>query len=88
MVNEALACDLPCVVSDACGSAEDLVTPLDPRLSYPVGDVEALARAIRRVAEDPPSSQAMSTLIGKFDFAANVEAIERLWGEITDRPSP
>ena len=54
VVNEALACGLPCVVSDACGSAEDLVTPLDPRLCYPVGDVEALARAIRHAAEHPP----------------------------------
>ena len=82
VVNEALACGLPCVVSDACGSAEDLVTPLDPRLCYPVGDVEALARAIQHVAEHPPSAQAMSALIAKFDFAANAEAIERLWGEI------
>ena len=89
VVNEALACGLPCVVSNACGSAEDLVIPLDPRLSYPVGDVEALARAIGRVAKHPPSSQAMSELIGKFDFAANVDAIERLWGEIAvDRPFP
>ena len=82
VVNEALACGLPCVVSDACGSAEDLVTPLDPRLCYPVGDVEALARAIRHVANHPPSAQAMSALIAKFDFAANAEAIERLWGEV------
>ena len=82
VVNEALACGLPCVVSDACGSAEDLVTPLDSELCYPAGDVQALARAIRHAAEHPPSSEAMSALIGKFDFAANVEAIERLWGEI------
>ena len=81
VVNEALACGLPCVVSDACGSAEDLVTPLDPRLCYPVGDVEALARAIRHVAEHPPSAQAMSALIAKYDFASNAEAIERLWRE-------
>ena len=57
VVNEALACGLPCVVSDACGSAEDLVIPLDPRLCYPVGDVEALARAIRHAAEHPPSAR-------------------------------
>ena len=89
VVNEALACGLPCVVSDACGSAEDLVIPLDPRLCYPVGDVEALARAIQHAADHPPPAQAMSALIGKFDFAANAEAIERLWGEVTgERRSP
>ena len=82
VVNEALACGLPCVVSDACGSAEDLVAPLDPELCYPVGDVEALGRAIRHVAEHPPSAQAMAALIAKFDFAANAEAIERLWNEV------
>ena len=85
VVNEALACGLPCVVSDACGSAEDMVTPMDPRLCYPVGDVEALARAIQHVAEHPPSAQAMSALIAKFDFVANAKAIERLWTEVTSR---
>jgi glycosyltransferase involved in cell wall biosynthesis len=43
VVNEALASGLPCVVSDACGCAEDLV---DPTHSYPVGDVTALAARI------------------------------------------
>ena len=85
VVNEALACGLPCIVSDACGSAEDLVTPLDPRLGFPVGDVEALARAIQHVADYPPAAQAMSALIAKFDFAANAEAIERLWDEVTGK---
>ena len=82
VVNEALASGLPCVVSDACGSAEDLVTPLDSLLCFPVGDVDALARAILHAADQPPSGQAMSALIAKFDFAAKVEAIERLWLEV------
>jgi len=57
------------------------VTPLDPRLCYPVGDVEALARSIRHAAEHPPSAQGMADLIDTFDFVANAEVIERLWRE-------
>lgn len=54
VVNEAMASGLPCVVSAACGCAEDLVVPLDPRLSYPCGDVAALAASIRWLADHPP----------------------------------
>jgi glycosyltransferase involved in cell wall biosynthesis len=40
VVNEALASGLPCLVSDACGCAEDLI---GNGLSFPMGDVAALA---------------------------------------------
>ena len=39
VVNEAMASGLPCIVSNACGCAEDLVEPIRPDLCYPVGDI-------------------------------------------------
>jgi glycosyltransferase involved in cell wall biosynthesis len=39
VVNEALASGLPCIVSDACGCAEDMV---EPQWSFPPGDMVAL----------------------------------------------
>src|SRR5262249_44753018 len=57
VVNEAMATGLPCVVSDACGCAEDLVKPIRPDLCYPVGDISALQRAMAAVITDTPPPQ-------------------------------
>ena len=46
VVNEAMASNLPCVVSNACGSAEDLVAPIDNELVYNWGNIDQLAGAI------------------------------------------
>jgi len=46
VVNEAMASGLPCIVSDACGCAEDLA---GPDWSYPLGDVAALAGRLERL---------------------------------------
>jgi glycosyltransferase involved in cell wall biosynthesis len=43
VVNEAIASGLPCIVSRACGCAEDLV---DPEWSFPLADIAALADRI------------------------------------------
>lgn len=51
VVNEALACGLPAVVSDRCGCAEDLVLPLGEEHVYPCGDAYALARCLRTQIE-------------------------------------
>src|SRR6266480_3431300 len=48
VVNEAMASGLPCIVSNACGCAEDLVKPIRPDLCYAVGDITALERAMAR----------------------------------------
>ncbi len=85
VVNEALACGLPCVVSSACGSAEDLVAPLDPQLCYPVGDYVALARSIKHLADHPVPAEAMAALISQYDFSVTVDTLERLWHELPAR---
>ena len=43
VVNEAVASGLPCIVSNACGCAEDLV---GPNWSFPLGNIAALADRI------------------------------------------
>jgi len=49
VVNEALACGLPSVVSDRVGCAPDLIEPGRTGETHPVGDVPALAAALDRV---------------------------------------
>ena len=50
VVNEAMACGLPAIVSDAVGCAPDLVVEGQTGFSFPVGDTEALADRLRRFA--------------------------------------
>ncbi len=54
VVNEAMACGVPAVVSDAVGCGPDLVEEEQTGMIFPLGDIPALARAIEAVlAFDP-----------------------------------
>jgi glycosyltransferase involved in cell wall biosynthesis len=53
VVNEAMASGLPCVVSDAVGCREDLITPEQTGLVFASGDLGALVAAVARLAADP-----------------------------------
>jgi glycosyltransferase involved in cell wall biosynthesis len=47
VVNEAMACGVPAVVSDAVGCGPDLIDPGRTGAVFPLGDITALAGAIR-----------------------------------------
>ena len=49
VVNEAMACGLPAVVSDAVGCVPDLIVPGKTGDFYPMGNVEKLADAVRHM---------------------------------------
>ena len=46
VVNEAMACGTPAIVSDAVGCSDDLIDAGTTGFRYPVGDIESLAVAI------------------------------------------
>ena len=48
VVNEAMLCGCPVVVSDRVGAGRDLVAPVCPELIYPCGDIDALAAILQR----------------------------------------
>ena len=79
VVNEAMATGLPCAVSDACGCAEDLVRPLSRRLTFPAGDVAALAAAIRDLRSQPPARSRILEQISGFTVQRSVDTIRALW---------
>ncbi len=77
VVNEAMASGVPCVVSDACGCAEDLV---EPELRYPCGDVGALAKAIAHVRDNREALAARCReRVRAFDLGATVDAVAGIW---------
>ena len=81
VVNEAMASGLPCIVSDACGCAEDLVKPIRPDLCYPVGDITALERAMAAAITDTPPPQLLRAHISKYDVSKTIDAVESLYLE-------
>ncbi|MEW4454678.1 glycosyltransferase family 4 protein [Bremerella sp. JC817] len=61
---EAMAANLPCVVSDIPGN-RILIEPEETGLTFPVDDVQALADALIRILEDQQLSQALGSAARK-----------------------
>jgi glycosyltransferase involved in cell wall biosynthesis len=78
VVNEALASDLPCIVSDACGCAENLVPP---QQRFRMGDVQALANRIEDAA------RGLSTVVPPPDIDETVQAVVRAYSELPSKPA-
>src|SRR5262249_29603468 len=81
VVNEAMASGLPCTVSAAGGWAEDLVKPIRPDLCYPVGDINALERAMAAAITDTPPPQLLGAQIAKYDISKTIDGVENLYLE-------
>ena len=79
VVNEAMASGLPCIVSNACGCAEDLVTPIRPDLCYSVGDIGALQQAMAAAVTNTPPPHLLRSQISKYDVSKTIDAVESLY---------
>jgi glycosyltransferase involved in cell wall biosynthesis len=75
VVNEAMATGLPCIASDQCGSAEDLVRPLSDAAVFPMGDVAALARAIEDQIGHPVAAELVRQQVAMFGIDRTVAAV-------------
>lgn len=60
VVNEAMVCGLPVIVSDACGCVDDLIEPEQNGCVVPVDDVEKLSQAMIALGRDSAKRQSMS----------------------------
>jgi glycosyltransferase involved in cell wall biosynthesis len=89
VVNEAMACGIPAIVSDQVGCAPDLVLDGRTGFTYPCGDVEALAARMTRLAGDAALRQAMGTAaaaqIETFSPQATAAGVMRAIDDIRDR---
>jgi glycosyltransferase involved in cell wall biosynthesis len=59
VVNEAMACGVPAIVSDQVGCASDLIIDGETGFSFPCGEVAALAERMRWLAQDRELRRAM-----------------------------
>jgi glycosyltransferase involved in cell wall biosynthesis len=86
VVNEAMACSLPVIVSDRVGCAEDLVRHRETGLVVRVGCETELSAAIRQLARDAPTcghmGQAAEKLISNWTLENEASNIVKAWGKI------
>ncbi len=59
VVNEAMVCGLPAIVSDRCGSGPDLIEEGITGSIYPFGNISALAEAMLEMAKHPGTMRKM-----------------------------
>src|SRR6267378_5765115 len=52
VVNEAMLCGCPVIVSDLVGAAQDLIAPVCREFIFPCGDIAALAALLSTIAKD------------------------------------
>ncbi|HET8775930.1 MAG TPA: glycosyltransferase family 4 protein [Thermoanaerobaculia bacterium] len=79
VINEAMACGLPVVVTDRCGSLGDIVQEHDNAFVYPAGDADALARALDALMDDglrARMGQRSREIIAAWDYARGVEGVK------------
>ena len=79
VINEAMACGLPVVVTDRCGSLGDIVQENDNAFVYPAGDADALARALDALMDDglrARMGQRSREIIGSWDYARGVAGVK------------
>lgn len=79
VINEAMACGLPIVVTDRCGSIGDIVLEGENAMIYPAGNAAALAARLDQVTDDESLRQGMGRrsleIIDTWDYARGVRGV-------------
>lgn len=79
VVNEAMACGIPALVSDRAGCGPDLIVPDQTGRVFPFGDVDRLAVELAQLARNPETlarwGQAAREHIASYSLAAAVEGV-------------
>jgi glycosyltransferase involved in cell wall biosynthesis len=77
VANEAQACGLPIIVSDACGCAPDLAADGSAGRIFPLGDTEALSKALWMTLNRPPVPEKILEKSRKFTPDAAAGGVQR-----------
>jgi len=82
VINEAMACGLPVIVTDRCGSIGDIVQENDNAFIYPAGDAVALRDALDTIVSDDVLRARMGRrsreIIADWDFARGVRGVRQM----------
>jgi glycosyltransferase involved in cell wall biosynthesis len=79
VINEAMACGLPVIVTDRCGSLGDIALDGDNAFVFPAGDAAALAGHLDLLCEDAELRERMGErsrdIIATWDYECGVEGV-------------
>lgn len=82
VINEAMACGLPVIVTDRCGSIGDIVLENENAFIYPAGDAAALRDALDTIVSDDALRSRMGQrsreIIAGWDFARGVRGVRQM----------
>jgi glycosyltransferase involved in cell wall biosynthesis len=82
VINEAMACGLPVIVTDRCGSIGDIVREGENAFVFPAGSDAVLASMLDRLAAGPALRTRMAErskeLIGEWTFTRGVEGVKEM----------
>ncbi len=89
VINEAMACGLPVIVTDRCGSIGDIVLEGENAFIYPAGDAAALAVSMTRLADDETLRRRMAErsrqIIDTWTFARGVDGVKAAVRDLDQR---
>jgi glycosyltransferase involved in cell wall biosynthesis len=91
VVNEAMACGLPAIVSDAVGCAPDLIEEGSTGFTFPLGDVAALTKRFLDRPSLPAESlsEALARKLGVYSVATctqnTLSAVSKIIGAAPGR---
>ena len=88
VVNEAQACGVPVLLSDEVGCANDLVRDSSTGRVYSMGDVPALAKALKAVLDDPVESASIAEMTRRYSLAAAADGIEKTVQSLMETQQP
>jgi glycosyltransferase involved in cell wall biosynthesis len=89
VINEAMACGLPVIVTDRCGSIGDIVLVGENAFIYPAGDSGALAVCMARLIDEPSLRQRMAErsrdIIATWTFERGVQGVKAALAYVTEK---
>ena len=88
VVNEALACGIPAIVSDSVGCAPDMARIFGDRVVFAFGRIDSMVNRLNMVLHSPPSTEEIAAANRAFSLSAAVggivAAMSSLTGKVVD----
>ena len=78
VVNEAMACGIPAIVSNQCGSAEDLALPINKNLVFECSNIHSLANSMNYVINNKPDEKKIHNLISNYTYQSTITSLKKI----------